>query len=89
MSLELAADVVTLALAYDVDATMEEVAASLGASLWQTLWRVIFPELCPDLLTGFCPAAGSPLSTQAFPSLTRFCQAPVFGGQGCYWAQCR
>jgi sulfate transport system permease protein len=37
----------------DLDAGMEEAAASLGADLWQTFRRVIFPELFPALVTGF------------------------------------
>ena len=37
----------------DLDAEIEEAAASLGASRLQTFRRVIFPELLPALLTGF------------------------------------
>jgi sulfate/thiosulfate transport system permease protein len=37
----------------DLDAEMEEAAASLGASRWQTLARVVAPLLLPVLLTGF------------------------------------
>ena len=37
----------------DLEAELEEAAASLGASRWQTLVRVILPELSPALLTGF------------------------------------
>jgi len=37
----------------DLDAELEEAAASLGASRWQTFRRVIFPALFPPLLTGF------------------------------------
>lgn len=37
----------------DLDAEIEEAAASLGAKRWQTFTRVIFPELLPALLTGF------------------------------------
>ena len=37
----------------DLDAGMEEAAASLRADLWQTFRRVIFPELFPALVTGF------------------------------------
>jgi len=37
----------------DLEAELEEAAASLGASRWQTLARVILPELSPALLTGF------------------------------------
>src|SRR5207245_3710413 len=36
----------------DLDAEMEEAAASLGASRWQTFRHVIFPALTPALLTG-------------------------------------
>jgi len=36
----------------DLDADMEEAAASLGASRWQTFRHVIFPSLTPALLTG-------------------------------------
>ncbi len=37
----------------DIDAEVEEAAASLGASRWQTFVRVLFPALFPALLTGF------------------------------------
>ncbi|MGH7428438.1 MAG: sulfate ABC transporter permease subunit CysT [Candidatus Methylomirabilaceae bacterium] len=37
----------------DLEAELEEAAASLGASRWQTLVRVILPEVSPALLTGF------------------------------------
>ncbi|HEU4563664.1 MAG TPA: sulfate ABC transporter permease subunit CysT [Gemmatimonadaceae bacterium] len=40
----------------DLDAELEEAAASLGASRWQTMRRVIFPALLPPLLTGFALA---------------------------------
>jgi sulfate/thiosulfate transport system permease protein len=40
----------------DLDAAMEEAAASLGATRWQTIRRVIVPELVPALLTGFALA---------------------------------
>ena len=40
----------------DLDAELEEAAASLGANRWQTFWRVIFPMLTPALLTGFALA---------------------------------
>ncbi len=40
----------------DIDAELEEAAASLGANRWQTFWRVIFPMLTPALLTGFALA---------------------------------
>jgi sulfate transport system permease protein len=40
----------------DLDAEIEEAAASLGARRWQTLLRVILPELWPALLTGFALA---------------------------------
>ena len=36
----------------DLDAEIEEAAASLGANRWQIFWRVIFPMLRPALLTG-------------------------------------
>ncbi len=36
----------------DLDAAVEEAAASLGASRWQTIRRVILPEIVPALLTG-------------------------------------
>ena len=40
----------------DLEAELEEAAASLGATRWQT-WRfVIFPVLLPPLLTGFALA---------------------------------
>jgi sulfate transport system permease protein len=37
----------------DLDAEIEEAAASLGANRWQTVRRVILPTLMPALLTGF------------------------------------
>lgn len=37
----------------DLDADIEEAAASLGASAWQTFRRVIAPAVVPSLLTGF------------------------------------
>ncbi len=40
----------------DLDAEIEEAAASLGANRWQIFWRVIFPMLRPALLTGIALA---------------------------------
>ena len=40
----------------DLDAEIEEAAASLGASRWNTVTRVILPSLTPALLTGFALA---------------------------------
>jgi sulfate transport system permease protein len=40
----------------DLDAEVEEAAASLGANRWQTIARVILPPLGPALLTGFALA---------------------------------
>ena len=40
----------------ELDAEIEEAAASLGASRWQTFWRVILPTVSPALLTGFALA---------------------------------
>ncbi|MCC5885676.1 MAG: sulfate ABC transporter permease subunit CysT [Gammaproteobacteria bacterium] len=40
----------------DLEAEVEEAAASLGASRWQTFARVLFPALLPALLTGFALA---------------------------------
>jgi sulfate/thiosulfate transport system permease protein len=37
----------------DLEAEVEEAAASLGATRWQTLRRVIVPAILPALLTGF------------------------------------
>ncbi len=37
----------------DLDAEIEEAAASLGATRWQTFNRVILPDLLPALMTGF------------------------------------
>ena len=37
----------------DLDAEVEEAAASLGATRWQTLRRIIMPAILPALLTGF------------------------------------
>jgi sulfate transport system permease protein len=40
----------------DLEADVEEAAASLGASRWQTFRRVLFPSLLPALMTGFALA---------------------------------
>jgi len=40
----------------ELDAEVEEAAASLGASRWQTFYRVIVPSVLPALLTGFALA---------------------------------
>jgi len=40
----------------ELDAEVEEAAASLGASRWQTFWRVILPTVLPALITGFALA---------------------------------
>ena len=40
----------------DLDAELEEAAASLGADRWQTFQRVLLPVLLPALLTGFALA---------------------------------
>src|SRR5437868_10378045 len=40
----------------DLDAEIEEAAASLGANRWHTVSRVILPSLIPALLTGFALA---------------------------------
>jgi sulfate transport system permease protein len=40
----------------DLEAELEEAAATLGATRWQTFARVIFPTLLPALLTGFALA---------------------------------
>jgi len=40
----------------ELDAEVEEAAASLGASRWQTFYRVIVPTVLPALLTGFALA---------------------------------
>ncbi len=40
----------------ELDAEIEEAAASLGASRWQTFWRVILPTVLPAILTGFALA---------------------------------
>lgn len=40
----------------DVEAEVEEAAASLGASRWNVFCRVIFPSIYPALLTGFALA---------------------------------
>jgi sulfate transport system permease protein len=37
----------------NLDAEVEEAAASLGTSRWRTFWQVVFPALVPALLTGF------------------------------------
>lgn len=40
----------------DLEAEVEEAAASLGASRWQTFVNIIFPAIGPALLTGFALA---------------------------------
>jgi sulfate transport system permease protein len=40
----------------DLDAEVQEAAATLGAARWQTITRVILPTLVPALLTGFALA---------------------------------
>jgi sulfate transport system permease protein len=40
----------------DLDAEIEEAAASLGANRWHTVTRVILPSLTPAMLTGFALA---------------------------------
>ncbi|OYX14107.1 MAG: sulfate ABC transporter permease subunit CysT [Rhizobiales bacterium 32-66-8] len=40
----------------DLDAELEDAAASLGASRSQTIWRVLLPSIWPALLTGFALA---------------------------------
>ncbi len=40
----------------DVEAELEEAAATLGANRWQTFTRVIFPAIFPALMTGFALA---------------------------------
>jgi sulfate transport system permease protein len=40
----------------DLDAEIEEAAASLGANRWHTVTRVILPSLMPAMLTGFALA---------------------------------
>jgi sulfate/thiosulfate transport system permease protein len=40
----------------DLEAEVEEAAASLGASRWQTFSRVILPSILPAVLTGFALA---------------------------------
>ena len=41
---------------HDLEAEIEEAAASLGATRWQTVTRVILPELLPASMTGFALA---------------------------------
>jgi sulfate transport system permease protein len=45
----------------DLEAELEEAAASLGAGRWQTFRRVILPTLLPAVLTGFALAFGRAL----------------------------
>ncbi|SRR5581483_5494784 len=40
----------------DLEAEVEEAAASLGAGRWQIFRRVLLPPLCPAILTGFALA---------------------------------
>lgn len=40
----------------DLEAEIEEAAASLGASRWQTFERILLPALLPSMLTGFALA---------------------------------
>jgi sulfate transport system permease protein len=40
----------------ELDAAVEEAAATLGANRWQTFSRVIFPHVLPAVLTGFALA---------------------------------
>jgi sulfate transport system permease protein len=40
----------------ELDAAIEEAAATLGANRWQTFSRVIFPHVLPAVLTGFALA---------------------------------
>jgi sulfate transport system permease protein len=40
----------------DLDAEVEEAAATLGANRWQTITRVILPVIVPAMLTGFALA---------------------------------
>jgi len=40
----------------DLDAAVEEAAASLGANRWQIFWRIVLPAIRPALLTGFALA---------------------------------
>lgn len=40
----------------DIEAELEEAAATLGANRWQTFTRIIFPVLFPALMTGFALA---------------------------------
>lgn len=40
----------------DIEAELEEAAATLGANRWQTFSRVIFPAIFPALMTGFALA---------------------------------
>lgn len=40
----------------DIDAEVEEAAASLGAGRLQTFWRIILPAIFPAILTGFALA---------------------------------
>ncbi len=37
----------------EIDAEVEDAAASLGAGRWQTISKIIFPAVLPSLITGF------------------------------------
>ncbi|HVG03248.1 MAG TPA: sulfate ABC transporter permease subunit CysT [Nitrospira sp.] len=61
----------------DLEAEIEEAAASLGATRWKTIWRVIFPEVMPALLTGFASAFAR-VPRAKFESCLRPKKCPAF-----------
>src|SRR5262245_36366894 len=52
----------------ELDAEVEEAAASLGANRWQTFWRIILPTVLPALITGFALAFARALRSEEHTS---------------------
>ena len=70
----------------DLDAEIEEAAASLGASRWQTFRRIIIPTVLPAMLTGFSLAFARALGeygsvvfiSSNFPGKTQIAPQMIF-----------